>query len=105
MRLFYGCLMASRPAFDDFDAFRAHWRDARSAHAVDGALIDEAVALTERLIAETDATGQGRERHLVRALDNFAEASEFSNATSADPTDLAEAADALVVALNSVVNG
>lgn len=93
-------MTAAASAFTEFDAVHARWREAVNEGTPRGALIDEVVDMAERIIAETDATGQGREWHLIRALADYAEASDFSNAEG----DALGAADALVRAMTSVVN-
>jgi hypothetical protein len=93
--------MTSRSAFDDFDAFHTRWQSAVAAGRYDSLLVEDATALAERIISETDATGQGREYHLLAAMAHIDEVHQFSN-TPED--DLIDATDALVAAMNSVVN-
>lgn len=83
--------------FDDFDPFYEQWVSTPQPDRV--ALLDEAIAIAERLIAETDATGQGREYALIGAL------AHLSNLTENDTaSDLLDAAEALVFQMNALVN-
>lgn len=93
-------------AFMDFDAFHVRWVSAVASTGIafEITLIDEAIGLGERLVVETDATGQGREFSLISALTHIETVIENRDEDSDDDEGIIAAADALVTEMNALVN-